>query len=103
MRRLPLLFAFVAALLLLASNDMSAQGTVFRLHGQVLDPTGAPIAGARLTTSTNGDAGPSAVADERGEFVLHLPEGRYAVAVSVMGFTGVVREVTAIQGGGDSW
>ncbi len=76
--------AWTFLLLFVFSFQVNAQSLSFK--GRVLDPSEAPIAGARLTASHEAWSA-SAVSDERGEFLLTgIPE-KYALRISAPGFT----------------
>ncbi len=64
------------------------------LEGLVLDPSGAAIAGARVTAIGSNRAFASTGTDQKGEFSLPLPPGSYTVTVGADGFTNAVRSVT---------
>ena len=73
----------------LAAAQTAAQSPIRRgaVHGRVLDPTRAPIAGARILVSPQGQRpGPSAVSDQNGEFTLSLDPGTYTIQVVAEGF-----------------
>jgi catecholate siderophore receptor len=84
---------FSALLLALAAIPAAAQsagetpevrGTI---HGRVLDPTRAPIAGVRISgLRSGGDSRASAISDQSGEFSLALSPGSYTLAVTMDGF-----------------
>jgi protocatechuate 3,4-dioxygenase beta subunit len=64
-------------------------GSSGAVGGNVLDPTGAVIAGARVTATRAGDPGPasSATTDSEGHYVLKdLAPGEYEVRVESAGF-----------------
>ena len=64
-----------------------AQTPRVALQGKVLDPTLAPIAGARIMASLESRASaPSAVSSANGEFSLLLEPGRYTVKIVADGF-----------------
>jgi hypothetical protein len=68
------------------------------VQGQVLDPSRGAIVGARVT-ATAGDrsAGPSSLTDDRGEFTLTLPSGRYTISVTAPGFVGASQSLNVSQ------
>ncbi|HSB09473.1 MAG TPA: TonB-dependent siderophore receptor [Blastocatellia bacterium] len=79
----------VAALLLAAlfCFQVQAQSYAGCLRGKVLDPAGAPIAGARIGAVLDGRvSGGSTTSDQAGEFSLLLEPGRYAITVIADGF-----------------
>jgi len=66
---------------------VSAQTPQVTFQGKVLDPTLAPIAGARITASLESRSPvSSAVSDRNGEFSLLLAPGRYTLKVVAEGF-----------------
>ncbi len=72
------------------------------IHGRVLDPMRAPIAGARVTAvPDNQGSRPSTLTDQRGEFTLAVDPGRYTITVGALGFLEASQRVTAIQSGTD--
>ena len=57
------------------------------VRGRVIDPAGAPVAGARITAIAEGRSETaSAVSDERGEFSIAVAPGRYRTTAAVDGF-----------------
>src|SRR6266545_3193416 len=81
-----LLVAVLSGMLALSLGQAMAQtrGTV---RGRVLDPTRAPISGARITAHQDGRASAlTAVSDGIGEFSLALDPGNYMVEVVAEGF-----------------
>src|SRR6266536_6292179 len=89
MRRVSVLALVVALLALLHPSPVVAQAVPpgFSLEGRVLDSTHAPIAGARVTATPDGQAsGSSTVTDQYGAFKLKLAPGRYRVSVVADGF-----------------
>ena len=80
------LFSLILAAATLVCQ-IQAQSSRSSLQGKVLDPAGAPIAGARITATPEGRAsGPSTLSDEAGEFSLALEPGNYAVTIVGEGF-----------------
>src|SRR5262245_45177232 len=76
----------------------AAAQTGFQIHGRVLDPVRAPVAGARVTVAAeDGVDSLSAVSDARGEFIIALPPGRYAVTVAADGFVESTASLDATQ------
>ena len=67
---------------------LPAQTMFGRISGTVLDPSGAPIAGAKVTiTNTDTRAVRAATTDDHGFYVAeNLPIGPYSVATSQTGF-----------------
>jgi catecholate siderophore receptor len=62
--------------------------------GQVLDPSGSPIAGAVVVASNGPTVGGTVVTDRRGVFQFTLPAGTYRVTVNADGFREVARTVS---------
>ncbi|HEY3936554.1 MAG TPA: TonB-dependent receptor [Bryobacteraceae bacterium] len=93
------LLVFAAAMMLLVSLPMGAQEVTAGLNGVVTDPSGAAVAGAKVTakdldrgsvfpTTTNGD----------GFYSLpRIPVGRYEVRVENRGFQTSVRSDIVLQ------
>src|SRR5262245_17721383 len=75
----------------------AAAQTGVHIHGRVLDPVRAPIAGARVTAAADGVDSLSAVSDARGEFTIALPAGRYTVTVAADGFVEATASLDATQ------
>src|SRR5438045_4969232 len=84
--------ALVSVLLLLAALVAPAQDATGRVAGVVTDPTGAVVAGAKVTV-TNVATGVSreTTTDADGSYqVLQLPIGSYRIGVEAPGFRKVV-------------
>jgi catecholate siderophore receptor len=78
-------------------SQQSASQAVVR--GRVLDASGAAIAGAHVTVTSDRSGAPaSAVTNQRGEFEMPLIPGGYTVRVSANGFVEASRRVTLTQG-----
>lgn len=72
------------------------------LHGRVLDPSGAPIAGAQVSVDPNPkswSAPPSAVTDEKGEFTIAIAPGPHTVRVAAVGFGELSQRLATTRGG----
>jgi catecholate siderophore receptor len=83
--------------------QVRAQPVQLALRGKVLDPTRAPIAGARVTAIPPGHtSGPSVLSDPNGEFSLSLEPGRYTLKIAKDGFTGASQMVNLPQSGSES-
>ncbi len=65
---------------------ISAQAPRVALQGKVLDPTHAPIAGARITATLQSRPDSSATSDAQGEFSLLLEPGAYSIKIVADGF-----------------
>lgn len=99
MRRLSVL---ILSFLITVSHAAAAQSR-FTFTGTVLDATGAPIAGARLSADSGDKSTPeSAVSDQSGVFTLKLGAGRHRVTVKSEGFTDVTLVVDATSTGAES-
>jgi hypothetical protein len=87
------LFILTAALCLMISIPANAQKTTGTLRGQVLDPTGATVANARVT-ATNRDTGVSTSTETTSAGTFDFPSvlpGRYTVTVEAAGFKKLVK------------
>ena len=70
------------------------------LRGKVLDSTGAPIAGAKITAVPDGrTSGPSALSDQNGEFSIPVEPSKYTLKASKDGFAEVSLAVDFTQPG----
>jgi catecholate siderophore receptor len=91
-----------AALVALSMGGAMAQSAA-GVRGRVLDPSRAPIPGARITgVAETATSGPIAVSDAHGEFLLTLAPGPYTVRVITDGFLEMSRAVTVSVGGAES-
>src|SRR6266446_1397170 len=83
----------VAAAIVLAAGHLNAQGATAAISGNVLDPSGAAIAGASITVRNAGTAFTRTVlSNDQGRYVVpELPIGEYEVQASLAGFQTVVR------------
>src|SRR5262245_46247304 len=95
-------FALLSCIVSIAAASAASAQVVasrFALRGTILDFTGAPLAGAVITaTSDVGRPAVSVVTDQTGAFTLLLDPGKYKVTTSSPGFQDAVREVTAVAG-----
>lgn len=96
--RLTVTFVFVA---ILAAMVQSASGQETRgaIRGSVLDPNGAPVAGARVVVSdpARGSA-VSSTSNGEGFFqVNYLLSGKYSITVEVSGFKKLLRENVVVE------
>jgi catecholate siderophore receptor len=84
-----------------SSPSAPTPGSPAYLRGRVLDPTGAPLAGAHVTAqqNTRGSSPSSAVTDARGEFTIALAPGTFTLKVSAGGFAELSQRVNAAQVG----
>ncbi len=72
----------------------AAQVPAVALPGKVLDPAGAPIAGARITGVAEGNSvATSAVSGPTGGFTLDLIPRRYSIRVTATGFADAVQPI----------
>jgi len=80
---------------LLAAVSLFAQNPNGALRGEVVDTSGARIAGARITAQSTGSSLiREVVANDRGEFRIEgLLPGRYHVAVRAKGFADATSDV----------
>ena len=94
----------LGALFLLPSLALTASAQAqFSFHGKVLDPTGAPIAGARVRVVSDGRATPaSTVSDQAGAFTLVLDTGRHTVSAVADGFEEVSQTLIVQRAGSES-
>ena len=61
-------------------NAVFAQSPRATLRGRVLDPAGAPVAGARVTaTPEGGTVGSSTATGPTGDFAIDLPVNSYSL------------------------
>src|SRR3989442_580438 len=75
-------------------NQAHAQPSLATLDGQVVDPSGAAIAGARVSATSRNRASASTQTGQTGEFSLPLVLGVYALKVEADGFLEEVRSIT---------
>jgi hypothetical protein len=91
------LLIFVAVLAMSALS--LAQGAIGRLHGQVIDPTGAVIPNAEITVKNATGQTFSAKSDAIGTYtVKDLPPGKYTISVNEKGFAPYSQEVDVASG-----
>jgi outer membrane receptor protein involved in Fe transport len=84
----------VAVLLVLCSSPSFAQGTTGSLRGQILDPSGAGVPGAKVTV-TNQNTGVSVTLQttSAGTYeVPHLIPGPYNIGVEAKGFKSLLKK-----------
>jgi catecholate siderophore receptor len=84
-----------------SSQSASTPSPLAYLRGRVLDPTGAPLAGARVTAqpNTRGSSASSTVTDERGEFTIAIEPGTSTLKVAAAGFAELSQRVNSAQVG----
>src|SRR4051794_12731450 len=78
---------------------LGALTSSFVLTGRVVDPLGAPLAGAAVTTVCAGAPLPAVATDQRGEFALDLPAGRCSITIAFEGFAPNVVTIDAAATG----
>jgi catecholate siderophore receptor len=93
-----------AAFLILTALAVSVGAqSRFTFKGTVVDTTGAPIAGARVSMDAGGTAVSEAVvSDQSGMFALTLTPGRHTVTVASEGFEPLTVTVDASSAAGES-
>ena len=80
-----------------SASGAQSQPTELVLHGTVVDSSQAPIPGALVTATLDGEPDPlSATTDARGEFSLPLKSGQYSVRVHVDGREATVPPATSV-------
>lgn len=99
--RKKVLFTFfsVFALATICSLNIIAQETRGAIRGLVLDPNGAPVAGAKVTVSdpARGTAVSITSNDEGFYQVNYLLSGKYSISVEIAGFKKLQRENVVIE------
>lgn len=79
-----------------------AQPQLPSVRGKVLDPTRAPIAGARVIVAPgSGASGQSVISDQSGLFSLQLKPGRYELKIAKEGFEMASQPVTVSPSGSE--
>ncbi|MES1210669.1 MAG: carboxypeptidase-like regulatory domain-containing protein, partial [Pseudomonadota bacterium] len=73
----------------------------FPVRGRVLDQTGAPVEGARISASAGAAGLPGALTDAAGQFALALAPGRYRLTASAEGWGTATAETLAAAGGAE--
>ena len=94
MRSLPATRVLAALVCLLGSTLLYAQSTGGRILGRVTDPSGAIVAGAKVTlTNEATSVSRDAKTNENGDYVfLEVAPGQYAVKFEQQGFTTSLRK-----------
>ena len=87
--------ALVLSIFLPSAASARPSGEFVTLHGVVLDPSRAPIAGARVTAVAEGRPPSTTTTDQRGEFVIDLAAGDYSLTISARGFVETTRPLNA--------
>src|ERR1035437_5473816 len=90
---------FAVLVLIFSSIPAHAVGPTGKIVGSVLDPSGAPIAGAKVTVTNEGTAeSRSAITDDSGNFVFPiLGVGNYTVKAEAAGFEGYQQKGIVLQ------
>jgi catecholate siderophore receptor len=97
------IFQMFSLLLVAGLFSSQAQAQQSSLRGKVLDPTGAPIAGAQITGLPAGSAaGFSTASDQFGVFSLPLKPGDYTIKIIAPGFQEISQGVNVSQTGSES-
>ena len=101
-RRLLILSA--ALILIHSAADRARAQSPFSLHVTVIDTTGAPLPGARVSVTSTGQPGPAdaGVTTTSGDVTLALTPGPHTVTVALDGFAPVTVAVTARTSGAES-
>ena len=89
----------VVGLCLVCSMLMFSQGTGGRIFGRVSDPTGAVLAGVKVT-ATNEATGVARTTQttESGDYVfVDIPVGTYALKFEQAGFTSAIRKSVTLE------
>jgi len=89
-------------MLAVVSLVLAALASPFIFAGRVVDPMGAPLAGAAVTAVCAAAAVPPITTDQKGQFALDLPPGRCTVTIAFEGFVAAVATVDALETGHDS-
>ena len=87
--------AFVLSIFLPSAASAGPSAEFVTLHGVVLDPSRAPIAGARVTAVAEGRTPSTTTTDQRGEFVMDLANGEYSLTISARCFVEATRPLNA--------
>jgi catecholate siderophore receptor len=95
---------FPAIVLILSALAVSAGAqSRFTFTATVVDTTGAPITGARVSMDAGGKAASEVIlSDQSGTFALALSPGRHTVTVASEGFEALTVTVDASSAGGES-
>jgi hypothetical protein len=93
-------WAIVAFLALVCSTiPTHAVGPTGKIVGTVTDPSGAPVAGAKVTVINEGtNESRAAISDDGGDVTFPiLPVGNYTVKVEATGFEGYLQKGIVLQ------
>ena len=87
------------ASLLCFAGVLMAQGTTAQISGQVLDPSGAPVARATVAvTNINTQVQQKTSTNDLGNYAVPLlPPGDYRIDVTVAGFRPIARSGVTLQ------
>ncbi|HLW55027.1 MAG TPA: carboxypeptidase regulatory-like domain-containing protein [Candidatus Angelobacter sp.] len=92
-------FAALLLFVLTFGAGLLAQETTGRLHGAVMDPSGAVIPGATITLKNSSGLSMTAKSDGVGAYdIKGLVPGRYTLSVSAQGFTAGAQTVVIAAG-----
>src|SRR5260370_3340340 len=90
---------WMMASLVITTGGAFAQSSAARLHGQVVDPSGAVVPGANITLKDASGLTIAAKADAVGSYeVKNLAPGKYTITVKAKGFTSSAMEVAVVAG-----
>src|SRR5271169_649174 len=78
---------------------LSAQGTGGRILGRIADPTGAVLAGVKVTAANDATGvGHDALSNDSGDYTFpNVPVGTYALTFDLTGFKKAVRHAIALD------
>lgn len=98
--RIPKQLWAAAIVIAISAEPLWAQATLGNLTGQVSDPTGAAVPGAKITaTNVSTAVSSSTVSTATGSYSLPLYPGVYQLSVQAEGFKRYVREGVTITAG----
>jgi hypothetical protein len=91
--------AFVVSIFIVYSVSLFSQASTGRLHGQIVDATGAVIPGASITVKNSSGLVVSVTSDGAGAYdVRNLAPGKYTVSVTAKGFAPTTQEIEIAAG-----
>jgi hypothetical protein len=91
--------AFVVSIFIVGSVSLFAQAGTGRLHGQIVDATGAVIPGASITVKNSSGLVVSVTSDGAGAYdVRNLTPGKYTISVTAKGFAPTTQEIEIADG-----
>lgn len=89
----------VAIVWMALTGTLLAQAPSGRLHGQIMDPSGAVIPGASISVKNSSGLMVAAKSDGAGGYeVRNLAPGKYTVSVTARGFTSAGQEIDIAAG-----